>query len=158
MCYYLFDMNYNRRPIFDGRNGADELSATLIVGGIAVFLAYPIFDAKLIQGCIVLLGIFLIALGVWRAFSTNIAKRRGENATFMNFIHTPSKEEKAARKAMAEQAKAAEKAKREKRKEDLKTHVFYNCPKCHQELRVPRGKGKIRIKCPKCGEQFIKKT
>ena len=35
---------------------------------------------------------------------------------------------------------------------------FYRCPKCGQQLRVPRGRGKISITCPKCGNQFIKKS
>lgn len=41
---------------------------------------------------------------------------------------------------------------------DAKTHRRFRCPKCHQKVRVPRGKGKIQITCPKCGEKFIKKT
>lgn len=148
----------NRRSIFDGRNGADELSATMIVAGVISYLAYPIFDNELLRYLFVALAIVLVALGVWRAFSSNVGKRRSENAAFMHFVHGSSKEEKEARRAMAERAKAEEKARKERRKEELKTHVFYNCPKCKQELRVPKGKGKIRIKCPKCGEQFIKKT
>lgn len=130
----------------------------MIVAGVISYLAYPIFDTDLLRYLFIALGIVLVALGVLRAFSTNIAKRRGENAAFMHFIHGSSKEDKAERKAMAAMAKAEEKLRKQKRKEELKTHVFYNCPKCKQELRVPRGKGKIRIKCPKCGEQFIKKT
>ena len=39
-----------------------------------------------------------------------------------------------------------------------KTHRFFRCPKCRQTVRVPRGKGKIRITCPKCGEVFVKKS
>ena len=35
---------------------------------------------------------------------------------------------------------------------------YFNCPKCRQTVRVPRGKGKISITCPKCREKFIKKT
>ena len=37
-------------------------------------------------------------------------------------------------------------------------HRYFNCPKCRQLVRVPRGKGKISITCPKCREKFIKKT
>ena len=37
-------------------------------------------------------------------------------------------------------------------------HRYYACPKCRQTVRVPRGRGKINIRCPKCGEQFVKKT
>ena len=35
---------------------------------------------------------------------------------------------------------------------------YFRCPNCKQTVRVPRGRGKICIKCPKCGEKFIKKT
>ena len=37
------------------------------------------------------------------------------------------------------------------------THL-YRCPKCRQKLRVPRGRGRIQISCPRCGTQFIKKS
>ena len=37
-------------------------------------------------------------------------------------------------------------------------HRYFDCPKCRQTVRVPRGKGKIAISCPKCGEKFIRKT
>lgn len=35
---------------------------------------------------------------------------------------------------------------------------YFSCPACHQTVRVPRGKGKISIRCPRCGNKFIKKT
>lgn len=35
---------------------------------------------------------------------------------------------------------------------------YFRCPKCRQMVRVPRGKGKVAITCPRCGERFIKKT
>ena len=35
---------------------------------------------------------------------------------------------------------------------------YYKCPKCKQLVRVPRGKGKISITCPRCKEKFVKKT
>ena len=39
-----------------------------------------------------------------------------------------------------------------------KDYHYYRCPQCGQQLRVPRGRGKISITCPKCGHQFIKKS
>ena len=57
---------------------------------------------------------------------------------------------------IAESKESAEK--RKQRREDEKTHAYYKCPECKKELRVPRGKGKIRITCPHCGHQFVKRT
>lgn len=39
-----------------------------------------------------------------------------------------------------------------------KEYKIYKCPKCGQKIRVPRHKGKIAIRCRKCGEEFIRKT
>ena len=39
-----------------------------------------------------------------------------------------------------------------------KVYHYYRCPKCRQKLRVPRGRGRIQISCPRCGTQFIKKS
>jgi hypothetical protein len=38
------------------------------------------------------------------------------------------------------------------------THRIFVCPSCGQRCRVPKGKGRIRITCKRCGAQFIKKT
>ena len=43
-------------------------------------------------------------------------------------------------------------------REERRTYKVFICPTCKQKLRVPRGKGKISISCPKCGTSFIKKT
>lgn len=39
-----------------------------------------------------------------------------------------------------------------------KLYHYYRCPQCRQKLRVPRGRGRIQISCPRCGTQFIKKS
>lgn len=78
-----------------------------------------------------LCSLAFLTLALLRMFSRNIPARRRENAWLLGLFRRPA---------------------------DAKTHRRFRCPKCHQKVRVPRGKGKIQITCPKCGEKFIKKT
>lgn len=151
-------MNNYRKPFFSGRNGADELSVTLVVISVIVFLAAPIFDEKYIQGIFLLLGGILFVLGILRSLSTNIGKRRHENQVFLDLFRTETKEEKERRKREEEENREREKLRKERRKEEEKTHAFFRCPQCGKELRVPKGKGKIKIRCPNCSHEFIRKS
>lgn len=151
-------MNNYRKPFFSGRNGADELSVTLVVISVIVFLAAPIFDEKYIQGIFLLLGGILFVLGILRSLSTNIGKRRHENQVFLDLFRSETKEEKERRKREEEEKREREKLRRERRKEEEKTHAFFRCPQCGKELRVPKGKGKIKIRCPNCSHEFIRKS
>ena len=80
----------------------------------------------------VLVGLF------FRMFSKNLSKRRAENAAYMNKVVYPL------RQALS-------------RSRD-KEHKYFTCPNCRTVCRVPRGKGRIVITCPKCHNQFIKKS
>ena len=151
-------MNNYRKPFFSGRNGADELSVTLVVISVIVFLAAPIFDEKYIQGIFLLLGGILFVLGLLRSLSTNIGKRRHENQVFLDLFRTETKEEKERGKREEEEKREREKLRKERRKEEEKTHAFFRCPQCGKELRVPKGKGKIKIRCPNCSHEFIRKS
>ena len=151
-------MNNYRKPFFSGRNGADELSVTLVVISVIVFLAAPIFDEKYIQGIFLLLGGILFVLGLRRSLSTNIGKRKQENQVFLDLFRSETKEEKERRKREEEEKREREKLRKERRKEEEKTHAFFRCPQCGKELRVPKGKGKIKIRCPNCSHEFIRKS
>ena len=151
-------MNNYRKPFFSGRNGADELSVTLVVISVIVFLAAPIFDEKYIQGIFLLLGGILFVLGILRSLSTNIGKSRHENQVFPDLFRSETKEEKERRKREEEEKREREKLRKERRKEEEKTHAFFRCPQCGKELRVPKGKGKIKIRCPNCSHEFIRKS
>ncbi len=148
--YYLLGMN-NYRPFNSNHSGADELSVTLIIAGILLILAYPIFTVLYLRITFIALGVILIALALMRALSTNISKRRSENDTFLSLFRRGNSEER-------RREREEKKAKKQKRKENEKIYAYFFCPKCKKELRVPRGKGKIKITCPNCGGQFIRKT
>ena len=83
-----------------------------------------------------------LVFGYFRIFSRNIGKRYEENQKFLNWRY----------KIVCNKSKFMARIK------DRKTNSIFNCPNCQQKIRVPKGKGKICIKCPKCRIEFVKKT
>jgi DNA-directed RNA polymerase subunit RPC12/RpoP len=77
----------------------------------------------------------LLALAAYRVFSKDMTRRISENRKFLS-IWNP----------LAARFK------------DRKTHKYYKCPSCSQQLRVPKKKGNLSIKCPKCGTEFKGRT
>ncbi len=140
--------------LMKGRYGADQLSVTLSVIGLCLIVGAPAFGEE-VGTIIMLVGVIPLFLSVWRMFSKDIAKRQAENRKFLSiFKGGKNNAEKARRKA----EKEAKKEKDRRLKEKLKTHEMFYCPGCKTACFVPKGKGKVRITCPKCGEKFIGKT
>ena len=137
---------------FSGRNGSDALSVFLTALALVAAVAASVIINEIPRYILSGIAIILVAVAAWRMLSTNTAKRRTENEKFLSFFRSLKKDPENARKTEEEK-----KARRE-RKEDEKTHAYFRCPECGKELRVPRGKGKIRITCPHCSHQFIEKT
>ncbi len=84
----------------------------------------------------------LLVYQYFRVFSRNIPKRYAENQAYL-------KATSRVRNAVASQKRELE---------QRRTHHIYRCPNCRQKIRVPRGKGKIEIRCPKCQTTFVKKS
>ena len=122
------------RRMFIGRNGPDQLSFGLTI--LALVLSFVPWHY------IFILTYLLMALAIWRMFSRNIEQRRKENYAFMRLVNKP--------KTWYYKAKA--------RSAQHKLYKVFKCPKCFQKLRVPRGKGKVLIKCPNCGHKITKIT
>ena len=114
-----------------GRYGTDKLNIFLLSVGLILTIVCMFFQKIWwLELSLLILGWLLMALVIYRTLSRNIYKRYRENRKFLMFWQ---------------------------RIRDRK-HRYYDCPKCRQQVRVPRGKGKIAITCPKCREKFIKKT
>ena len=125
-----------------GRNGTDQLNlALLVVYLIICVLQMVLARIKAAMVILNLLAIALAALVLFRVFSRNLAGRRAENARFLSWW-TPLKN----RAAGARQ-----------RRQD-KEHKYFTCDGCKTICRVPAGKGKIEITCPKCGRKIIGKS
>ncbi len=130
-------MNFLRN-FMAGRYGPDHLNTALVVLALVIG-----FVSSLVQFVyLVYLSYLIFALALFRMLSRNIPRRRAENDKFLRY-YSPAKQ----------RVKAFFRRLRER-----KTHAFFKCPSCKNRLRVPRGKGKLQITCPKCGERFIRKT
>lgn len=113
-----------------GRYGTDKLNMVLLGAGLILSLAGLFVRMPALNLCFMLLSYGLVGLTLFRTLSRDTYKRYQENRRFLQFF--------------------------EKLKD--RQHRYYSCPRCRQQVRVPRGKGKISITCPKCKEKFVKKT
>ena len=126
------------RNFMYGRYGFDQLSRALIIAAFVISLL-TMFSP--VRG-LVLLSYIPLIYAVFRIFSKNVQKRMQENAAYFNI------ESKVKNKFIHLKLSMV----------GTKTHKYYTCSKCRQTIRVPRGKGKICITCPKCRHEFVKKT
>ena len=119
-----------------GRNGADELARFESIF-VWVLLLISIFSRAWIFGR---LAFAVIGHMYFRIMSRNVSKRYEENQKFVKFRYRIVVKWDKMKKRMAQR----------------KTYKFFKCPTCKQEVRVPKGHGKIEITCPKCRERFVK--
>ncbi|MBE6877629.1 MAG: hypothetical protein E7488_00465 [Ruminococcaceae bacterium] len=121
-----------------GRYGSDAFSKFLLYSGLGIFLIYAITGIRLLYT----LALVTLFYNCFRILSKNHQKRYQENQAFLFY------------KGNFDSRFALQKRMWNERK----THVFYKCPKCKTVMRLPKGRGKIEIICPKCKNNFIKKT
>ena len=98
--------------------------------GLRKFMAGRYGSDRLNQCLLGAAFVLILIRSIFRMYSRNIEARRRENAAFLRFFSRLTD----------------------------KQYRYFRCPGCRQVVRVPRGKGKINIRCPKCSRQFIKKT
>jgi len=134
--------------MFQGRYGNDKLNHFLMI--VALILAFAsVFvsrDLIWLGNTLSLLGTLLIAICLLRMFSRNFSARMKELSAFNRVAIPVSGFFWSFRR---KQAKAFE---------ERRLYKHFRCPQCMQKLRVPRGKGNIRITCAKCGNKFMRKT
>jgi hypothetical protein len=121
-----------------GRYGADQLSRFML-GVCVVCIVLNLFTH--IRG-FYLLSLVLIGICYFRMLSRNFAKRSAENEKYLNIVW------KIKRKFQQTKNRVVQ----------SKDFHIYKCPSCGQKIRIPRGKGKICITCPKCRQEFEKKS
>lgn len=125
-----------------GRHGADQLSNFLVILALVLVVLEIFIPVPRVRGAMNSLGVFLIALAYFRIFSRNHYKRYAENERFMKYYNRV----------------LSWRNRKKSRAMQRKTHRIFKCPSCRQAIRVPKGKGRIAITCPKCRTEFIKRT
>ena len=126
-----YKMRTGLQRFMAGRYGQhDKLNTVILWTGVIVVLVSMFFPRGVLTLVLPIVSYVLLGIAIWRMLSRNVYKRAWENRKFL---------------ALLARLKDRE-------------HRYYACPKCRQEVRVPKGKGKIAITCPKCREKFVKKT
>jgi predicted RNA-binding Zn-ribbon protein involved in translation (DUF1610 family) len=120
-----------------GRNGVDQLGLFTLAAYLVIWLV------QLVTGWTVLAVVeyLLLFLTLFRMVSRNLARRREENTRFLQVVRPLQRRWTTLRSRMQD-----------------KEHRYFKCPNCGQQMRVPRGKGRITVHCRNCGASFEEKS
>ena len=118
------------RSFMSGRYGTDRLNMVILCTGLVASLLSAMIRVFPWNLLLMVLSYALMIWAIFRTMSRNTYRRYQENRKFLQVFE---------------------------RLRD-RQNKYFDCPKCHQTVRVPRGKGKISITCPRCKEKFIRKT
>jgi hypothetical protein len=146
----LEKMRYKFSQFMQGRYGMDQLAKAesglifvLLVLSVVISLIFGRFAGT--GPVLFVLEVLWIALFIhlyFRIFSKNLSKRSAENQKYCNFKYRMVVKKDRWKKEWAQR----------------KTYRFFRCPQCHQRVRVPKGRGRICITCPKCRNEFVKRS
>ncbi len=125
-----YQMKMGLQRFMAGRYGTDKLNTALLIMGLVLCVVSMFLPAGLAVVIVTTLAYACSILVIFRSFSRNTYKRYQENRRYLALLQRIRDRE----------------------------HRYFACPQCKQSVRVPKGKGKIAITCPKCREKFIKKT
>lgn len=118
------------------RYGGDVLNNIIIY----LSLGFAVVNLFKKSDILAITSLILFSVAMFRMFSKNKRKRAMEQVKFFNLISP----------IYSRLLKFASK--------DRKNYIYFKCKNCKQELRIPRGKGKIKVICPHCKYEEIKKS
>ena len=127
---FLAKLTAGFRSFMVGRYGTDRLNMAILGVGLVASLLSVIIRFAPLNLVFFVLSYSMMFWAIFRTLSRKTYQRYQENRKFLSMVG---------------------------RLKD-RQHRYFDCPKCRQMVRVPRGKGKISITCPRCREKFVKKT
>ena len=126
-----------------GRYGVDPLTNFLLIVSMVILLvATLLVRNSAVHSVLFTLAVALLVIGYYRIFSRKTSKRYEENQKYLRLRNRLTGRLRALRDRLRQG----------------RTHRFFKCPECGVTVRVPKGKGKIKITCPKCRATFVKNT
>lgn len=121
-----------------GRYGSDKFTIFLSIVGLILAFLGNFRELRFFY----FIGLGVIIYSLFRAMSKNFEARRKELNWFLRWSEKPRAEFKLLGNKWR----------------DRKTHRYFKCKSCKTVLRVPVGRGKIEVTCPKCKMKEIRKT
>ncbi len=128
------------RNFMMGRRGVDQFTMALYAAWVVLAVLGSLFlrSSTTVALILRLSATACAVYGIFRTLSKNISARDRENAAFLK-VWTRIK---SWFRGLS------------RRWRDRKTHVYIKCSGCGAELRVPKGKGKLIVTCPKCKQEI----
>lgn len=120
-----------------GRYGNDQLNMVLGLLSLALYLVFVVTSWTFLYA----VSFMLMAAALFRCLSRNYDRRRAENGKFLSLVQPVTRWYRLRRTIRRD-----------------KDHCYFKCPNCGQQLRVPRGKGRITVTCRGCGASFQEKS
>ena len=124
-----------------GRNGQDQLNIFLLIVALVLMVLGGVIGGRF-GGVLNTLALLTLALTWYRLLSKDLPRRQAENGRYLR------------RRYQVTGWFRRQKTRWDQRRD----YRFFTCPSCHTTLRVPKGRGKIRIVCRKCGSSFTRKS
>ena len=141
---YITMFREDMKVVMERRCGLDELNNFIMLVAFIYVLAALLTNIMWFA----VVGAILIVIGYLRVFSKNLDKRNKENAVYMRYLGGFVNVCNFCKKTLKMYWKTFQDPE----------YMYFVCSSCHQTIRVPKGKNKVNIRCPKCSKTFIKRT
>ena len=145
MSNFFYKVRCGIERFMYGRNGTDQLNVALLVLYVALcllqWIVVMLLPYPIVSGIFSGLLLATVLVLFFRIFSRNLEKRRRENARFLSWYQPRQ------RAFVSWRARARD-----------RDHKYFKCRSCGARCRVPRGKGRIEITCPRCGGKIRGKS
>ena len=141
----LNNFRYRLTQFMQGRYGMDRMGQARSTLAFVLILL-NLFSGRPLLRFLVLADLIYV---YYRMLSKDIAKRYAENQKYLAF--------EAKVKGYFSGLKYRLTHFKEIQERNRGYHI-YTCPRCRQKIRIPKGKGKIMVRCPRCSYEFQKRS